>query len=98
MAVITQEFRRLDLSNLPYLDDFLIAPSPEGTVATLEDGTFARKNVNKVLDHLSLQRHPDKCNFVEAQAFTHMRVQINTGAKQLRVAEFKAHKFTSLAS
>lgn len=42
MRTFTQELRTYGFRTLPYIDDYLVAPSPVGTTETKEDYTLGR--------------------------------------------------------
>lgn len=72
MAVFFQEVRRLGIRFLPYLDDLLLAPSPPGTVASLEDFKRSKKVLDTFLNNLGLVRHPSKGNWLGTQALIYL--------------------------
>lgn len=69
---------KLGYRTLPYVDDFLVAPSPFGTVATREHVSAAKSAFARLMRRLGLRRNPEKGCWEVAQVIEHLGMVINT--------------------
>lgn len=92
MAPFVQELRRWGYRILAYLDDFLIAPSPYGTKSGPEDCRKARERISKLMEHLGLQRHPEKGEWTGATRVEHLGVLLDSMEMKFHVVPHKAEK------
>ena len=98
MWVLIQELRRCNIRELPYLDDFLIAPSNPGTVSTPEDCLRTTNPIDALLRRLGLVRHPTKGEWTGTQTLVHLGVEIDTATMRFRVISYKLLRIKQLAT
>ena len=82
---------------LPYLDDFLICPSPPGTVASLADCFAARTTIAALLEDLDLVRQSTKGEWVGSTRVEHLCVVIDTVLEKFFIAPRKIAKVRHMA-
>ena len=85
------------LSVLPYLEDFLICPSPPGTVASLVYCFAARTTIAALLEDLGLVRNPTKGAWVGSTRVEHLGVVIDTVLEKFFIAPRKIAKVRHMA-
>lgn len=83
---------------LPYLDDFLIAPTPAGVVSGEEDCKRAGRRLGSLLKRLGIVRHPEKGRWDGARQLDHLGVHVDTEAMRVFVTEAKVTRVRRLAS
>ena len=82
---------------LPYLDDFLICPSPPGTVASLADCFAARTTIAALLGDLGQVRHPTKSEWVGSTRMEDLGVVMDTVLEKFFIAPRKIAKVHHMA-
>lgn len=97
MTVFLRPLRQLGYRVLCYLDDFLIAPSPYGQVASLTHCAVAKEKIEALLQSLGLRRHPTKGEWNGSQVVEHLGIVINTKEMTFSVDPRKAEKVRRLA-
>ena len=75
MIPFVRALRRLGYRVLAYLDDFLIIPSPTGTIASLQDCAKAISNVEHLMLSLGLKRLPQKGEWTGSTTAEHLGAQ-----------------------
>lgn len=98
MAVFVQDLRGLEWRVLAYLDDFLIAPSVPGVVASELDCKKARNIISRRLQQLGLRRHPQNGEWMGYTSLTHLGTEIDSVRMRFCVTPHKVQKVKSLAS
>lgn len=83
---------------LPYVDDFLIAPSPPGRVAGEEDCERARKELGRLMRRLGLWRHPEKGEWTGSRQIDHLGVRLDTAAMKVYVTDEKVRRVRKMAA
>ena len=98
MAPFVAELRSYGYRVLPYIDDFLIIPSPYGRIAGRKDCRSATKRIEKLMKSLGLRRHPDKGEWEGAQVVDHLGVRVDTLSMRFQVVPYKAQHVRNLAA
>lgn len=89
---------RMSYRVLPYLDDFLIAPTPVGTVAGEEDYWRSDKRLGALVKRLVIVQHPDKIIWGGAGKVYHQGVHVDTEAMCVFVTESKFARMRRLGA
>ena len=97
MAPFVTRLRSWGYRVLPYIDDFLIIPTPYEQPATLADCASARERIDSLMGSLGLQRHPDKGEWTGSQVVEHLGVMIDTLALKFYVVPHKAARVRKMA-
>lgn len=82
---------------LPYLDDFLLAPSPPGTIASASDCKTARARLSKLFSDLGITRHPTKGCWKGSTTLEHLGMLLDTSQMRVFVTEEKMARVRTLA-
>lgn len=77
---------------LPYLYDFLLAPSRIGRASTSENCALARLRLEKLFDRLGLARHPNNGCWHGEQKLENLGVEQDTTSMNVRVSHDKVHR------
>lgn len=91
------ELRRYGYRVLWYLDDFLIVPSPLGSVSTSQDCTVKKRKIPRLLERLGLVRHPTKGEWNGAKIVERLGVTVNTEELRFYVTKSKAAKVEEMS-
>lgn len=86
-----------DYRVLPYIDDFLLAPSPAGRVTTEKDGGEARSRLERLFQRLGLRRHATRGCWAGSRQVDHLGVHIDTEAMKVYLSEAKRRKMLRLS-
>lgn len=97
MAPFEAELRSYGYRVLPYIDDFLIIPTPYGVVAGPQDCRQARHRIELLMKTLGLRRHKEKGEWEGAQVVDHLGVRVNTVNMRFFVVPYKAQRERNLA-
>jgi hypothetical protein len=82
---------------LPWIDDFLCAPTDGQRPASSRDCRKARERLTKVFDELGVVRHPEKGFWHGAQIVEHLGVVIDTREMRVFVTERKVQRMRKMA-
>ena len=92
-AVFTQTLREWGYRVLPYVDDFLILPSPHGVISTRAHCRDASRRVDELLNQLGMSRNADKsCWGDGSQRIDHLGVTVDTVTMRFQVTTRKAQR------
>lgn len=97
ISTFVPEVRRWGYRVLPYVDDFLIAPSPAGTSSTLSDCESATGRIDTLLKELGLKRKEGKGTWTGTQRLEHLGVVVDSLRMRFSVTEEKAKRVRSMA-
>lgn len=70
MAPFVIKFLSYGYRSLPYIDYFLMIPTPHGVFAVPEDCRRARKMIDALMQTFELRRHQEKGNGMELKFWT----------------------------
>lgn len=97
MAPFVAEMRSYGYRVLPYMDDFLLIPTPYGVKSGLADCKSARSRVDKLLCRLGLRRHPEKGEWNGSTVVDHLGVRVDTISMRFTVLPHKVEHVRQLA-
>lgn len=98
MRVMVKHVRsKMGYRILPYIDDFLMAPSPDGTTATAEDCSRARTRMQALLDRLGIVRHETKGCWEGSRVIDHLGMRIDTSRMKVYITDAKITRVKRLA-
>lgn len=83
---------------LPYIDDFLVPPSPPGRAASEADCVRAQERLTVLSRRLGVVRHPDKGCWRGAQSIHHLGIHLDTVAMRVYVSAEKVDHIRALAT
>lgn len=82
---------------LPYIDDFLVAPSRPGRASTERDARRARTRLSSLLDHLGLVRKVGKGCWEGSRQIEHLGMYLDSSKMRVFVADSKVRRVRQLA-
>lgn len=82
---------------LPYIDDFLVAPSPPGRPATERDVSNAQRNIARLMRRLGITRKVGKGCWDGSRQIDHLGVHIDSDEMKVYVADNKVSRVRALA-
>lgn len=97
VAPFVRKLRECGYRVLSYIDDFLVAPSPHGTVATPADCVRARRRIDALMSALGLVRHPTKGEWTGSTCIEHLGVRVHSKAMKFTVVPHKVERVRQLA-
>lgn len=97
MAPFVAEMRSYGYRVLPYMDDFLVIPTPYGVTSAAEDCRRATGRIDRLLVRLGLRRHPRKGEWAGAPVVDHLGVRVDTMSMRFTVLPYKVEHVRKLA-
>lgn len=78
IQTFTQELRLYGFRTLPYIDYYLVVPSPVGTMETKNHCASRRWRIESLMRYLGISRHPSKGEWNSATKVEHLGVTLDS--------------------